>query len=93
MLTCKRHLSSPASTREMAALLLGRLLTRPDTAQVLREFLAWSATALSVTGQEATFRTPGTASLQEAPQCCEDAPPGSQRCGIAQAWLTHWRSS
>ena len=34
------------SAREMAALLLGRLLTRPDMGGALSDFLAWSTAAV-----------------------------------------------
>ena len=56
---CKRHLSSPGSSREMAALLLGKLLTRPDTQAALLEFLQWAVAALGKTGREAVFLVPG----------------------------------
>lgn len=59
---CQRHLGSPGSTREMAAVVLGRLLTRPDMAPALDHFLAWGCTALDGSGdsQRASFLVPGT---------------------------------
>lgn len=46
--------------REMAALLLGRLLTRPDMAHALRDFMAWADTAMDTVGTlRAPFLVPG----------------------------------
>ena len=57
---CKRYLASPGSSREMAAVVLGRLLTRPDMAPALRAFLAWGCSALgSSDSQRASFLVPG----------------------------------
>jgi hypothetical protein len=57
---CKRYLASPGSSREMAAVVLGRLLTRPDMAPALRSFLAWGCAALgSSDSQRASFLVPG----------------------------------
>ena len=57
---CKRYLASPGSSREMAAVVLGRLLTRPDMAPALRAFLAWGCDALgSSDSQRASFLVPG----------------------------------
>ena len=57
---CQRYLASPGSTREMAAVVLGRLLTRPDMAPTLREFLGWGCQALgSGDSQRASFLVPG----------------------------------
>jgi len=55
----KGHLSSPGSIRDMAALLLGRLLTRPDLQPALDDFLQWSRTALHSEGPQAHFLIPG----------------------------------
>ena len=55
----KGHLSSPGSIRDMAALLLGRLLTRPDLQPALDNFLQWSRTALHSEGSQAHFLIPG----------------------------------
>ncbi|KAL0043717.1 hypothetical protein WJX82_009809 [Trebouxia sp. C0006] len=55
----KGHLSSPGSIRGMAALLLGRLLTRPDLQPALDHFLQWSRTALHSEGSQAHFLIPG----------------------------------
>ncbi len=57
--TYKGHLSSPGSIRGMAALLLGRLLTRPDLQPALDHFLQWSRTALHSEGSQAHFLIPG----------------------------------
>jgi hypothetical protein len=57
---CQRYLASPGSTREMAAVVLGRLLTRPDMAPALAEFLGWGCQALgSSDSQRASFLVPG----------------------------------
>eukprot|EP00983_Pelagomonas_calceolata_P092173 1157634-Pelagomonas_calceolata.AAC.8 len=46
--------------REMAALILGRLLTRPDMATPLADFVSWSKEALSCTDSvQAPFLVPG----------------------------------
>lgn len=45
--TCKEFLAAPGSTREMAAVLVGRLVTRPDMQGVLQEYLQWATAALS----------------------------------------------
>jgi hypothetical protein len=60
---CQRYLASPGSTREMAAVVLGRLLTRPDMAPALAAFLDWGCAALTGTddSQRASFLVPGTA--------------------------------
>ncbi|KAL4858426.1 Tubulin-folding cofactor D [Chlorella vulgaris] len=59
---CQRYLASPGSSREMAAVVLGRLLTRPDMAPALRQFLGWGCVALaSGDSQRASFLVPGTA--------------------------------
>ena len=44
----------------MAALLLGRLLTRPDLEAALAEFMQWAADALTKQGRAAVFLLPGT---------------------------------
>ncbi len=60
---CQRHLASPGSTREMAAVVVGRLLTRPDMAPALAAFLPWGCAALgSQDSQRASFLVPGEAS-------------------------------
>ncbi len=63
----KGHLSSPGSIRDMAALLLGRLLTRPDLQPALDDFLQWSRTALHSEGSQAHFLIPGVDARQ---LCC-----------------------
>ena len=55
----KAHLSSPGSIRDMAALLLGRLLTRPDLEPALAHFLNWAGRALHTEGPKAHFLIPG----------------------------------
>ncbi|KAF5833815.1 armadillo-type protein [Dunaliella salina] len=57
---CKDYLRHPGGMREMAALILGRLLTRPDMATPLADFVAWSKEALSCTDSvQAPFLVPG----------------------------------
>ena len=58
---CQRYLASPGSTREMAAVVLGRLLTRPDMASALAAFLDWGCAALGDDSdtQRASFLVPG----------------------------------
>ncbi|CAL8461606.1 g1137 [Coccomyxa elongata] len=58
----RRHLSEPGGVRDMAGVLLGRLLTRPDCSAALQEFLAWAHTALQdLSGPRAVFTVPGVA--------------------------------
>lgn len=60
---CQRHLASPGRTREMAAVVVGRLLTRPDMAPSLAAFLPWGCAALGTQdSQRASFLVPGGAS-------------------------------
>lgn len=63
---CQRYLASPGSTREMAAVVLGRLLTRPDMAPALAAFLDWGCAALAGTddSQRASFLVPGALLLR-----------------------------
>ncbi len=56
---CKRHLASPGSSRDMAAKLLGRLLTRPDTGVALQEYVRCCSGALETDDVAATFLVPG----------------------------------
>uniref|UniRef100_A0A7S3QWP0 Tubulin-specific chaperone D n=1 Tax=Dunaliella tertiolecta TaxID=3047 RepID=A0A7S3QWP0_DUNTE len=57
---CKDYLRHPGGMREMAALILGRLLTRPDMATPLADFVSWSKEALSCTDSvQAPFLVPG----------------------------------
>ncbi|KAI8474637.1 MAG: armadillo-type protein [Monoraphidium minutum] len=44
---CQGYLDHPGTAREMAALLLARLLTRPDMGPALQGFLAWQEAALA----------------------------------------------
>lgn len=46
----------------MAALLLGRLLTRPDLQPALDDFLQWARNALHSEGAQAHFLIPGVPS-------------------------------
>ncbi|BDA42087.1 probable tubulin-specific chaperone D [Coccomyxa sp. Obi] len=56
----RRHLSEPGGVRDMAGVLLGRLLTRPDCSAALQEFLAWAHTALQDhSSPRAVFTVPG----------------------------------
>eukprot|EP00951_Prasinocladus_malaysianus_P013605 scaffold103142_cov33-Prasinocladus_malaysianus.AAC.1 len=43
----------------MAAILLARLLTRPDTTQQLEQFLEWTATAPHADTAQSVFLIPG----------------------------------
>lgn len=57
---CKEYLHHPGVVRDMAALLLGRLLTRPDMKNALGDFLTWSGEALKIAqGVRAPFLVPG----------------------------------
>ncbi|KAL6757954.1 armadillo-type protein [Haematococcus lacustris] len=57
---CMAYLQHPGSVRDMAALLLGRLLTRPDQGPALKDFLDWSAGALKSDNSLTTpFLVPG----------------------------------
>lgn len=38
----QRHLSAPGGLRDMSGVLLGRLLTRPDSRAALGSFLGWA---------------------------------------------------
>ncbi|GAQ86916.1 Beta-tubulin folding cofactor D [Klebsormidium nitens] len=58
---CKEYLSSPGSVRDVASVLLARLLTRVDMRAPFRSFLAWSHAAISSTQDDPTtvFLLPG----------------------------------
>jgi hypothetical protein len=57
---CQTFLGQPGGARDMAALVLGRLLTRPDTEPALRQFLGWAtATLASCPEDQAAFLVPG----------------------------------
>ena len=56
---CKRHLALPASSRGIAAVLLARLLTRPDTAAALQAFVSWCTMSLSTANVGGRFLVPG----------------------------------
>ena len=59
---CKAYLAQPGAAREMAALVGGRLLTRPDTVPALQDFVAWAADSLATCPEEqAPFLVPGQA--------------------------------
>ena len=65
---CQSFLGRPGGARDMAALVLGRLLTRPDTAPALRQFVDWAAATLaSCPEEQAAFLVPGALS-PELPQ-------------------------
>jgi hypothetical protein len=56
----QRHLSEPGGVRDMAGVLLGRLLTRPDCGAALQDFLAWAHSALQEhDSPRAVFTVPG----------------------------------
>lgn len=60
MVLCQDFLSQPGAVREMAALLLARLLTRPDMPAALSDFIAWQQQALATAaGPKAVFLLPG----------------------------------
>ncbi len=60
----QRHLSEPGGVRDMAGVLLGRLLTRPDCTAALEGFLAWAHIALQDhDSPRAVFTVPGICSL------------------------------
>ncbi|KAF6263485.1 armadillo-type protein [Scenedesmus sp. NREL 46B-D3] len=60
MRLCQAYLQHPGAVREMAALLLARLLTRPDMAAALADFLQWQQQALAAAaGPAAVFLLPG----------------------------------
>lgn len=60
---CQPFLGQPGAARDMAALVLGRLLTRPDTAPALRQFVDWAAATLEDCPEEqAPFLVPGVLS-------------------------------
>jgi hypothetical protein len=69
---CRRHLATPGAPREQAAAVLGRLLTRPDMAAALEEFVAWAAGVLAEADAPAgadpaaAFRLPGAAAALAA---------------------------
>ncbi len=46
MSLCREFLSSPGATREMAAVLAGRMVTRPDMHAALTEFVDWGVAAM-----------------------------------------------
>jgi hypothetical protein len=46
MSLCRGFLSSPGATREMAAVLAGRMVTRPDMHAALSEFVTWGVAAM-----------------------------------------------
>lgn len=55
---CKQRLALPGSSRDLAARLLARLLSRPDSKSHLLDFVAWASGSLRDDGQ-ALFKTPG----------------------------------
>ena len=60
---CRSFLGRSGGARDMAALVLGRLLTRPDTAPALRQFVDWAAATLaSCPEEQAAFLVPGALS-------------------------------
>eukprot|EP00887_Chlorella_sp_A99_P001994 scaffold18.g1994.t1 len=60
---CRHHLASPGSSRELAAVVLGRLVTRPDMDAALQESLEWGCQALQepADSPQAAFQVPGVA--------------------------------
>lgn len=56
----QRHLSEPGGVRDMAGVLLGRLLTRPDCQAALHQFLVWARTHIQDRASpRAVFAVPG----------------------------------
>lgn len=60
----------PGSSRDMAAKLLGRFLTRPDTGDALSNFLQWCEETGESDHRIATFLVPGESSVikQQLPE-------------------------
>ncbi len=59
---CRGFLAEPGIVRDVAAAAMARLLTRPDMAAALAEFLTWCRGALAAEdGPGATFLVPGAA--------------------------------
>ncbi|MCO5570693.1 hypothetical protein L7F22_024420 [Adiantum nelumboides] len=58
---CKDYLASPGPMREMAGVLLSRLLTRPDMPAALRSFMTWTqeAIAAALENSAGVFLVPG----------------------------------
>lgn len=58
---CTAHLENSGPTREMAGVLLSRLLTRPDMRGALRRFMAWTHDSLAapLDGMAGVFLVPG----------------------------------
>eukprot|EP00959_Pyramimonas_sp_CCMP1952_P246525 5152615-Pyramimonas_sp.AAC.1 len=58
---CKEYLSESGLVRDMAAVVLGRLLTRPDMRSLLEGFSTWALAALEADPSDLTsaFRLPG----------------------------------
>ena len=56
---CQARLGVPGKERDMAALLLGRLLPRSDMHAALQAFLSWARSAVSSAGADAVFVLPG----------------------------------
>ena len=57
---CRAYLAAPGGVRDMAALVAGRLLTRPDTGPALHELVAWAVDTLTSCPEElAPFLVPG----------------------------------
>ena len=74
---CRAYLAAPGAVRDMAALVVGRLLTSPDTGPALRELVIWAADTLTVCPEDqAHFLVPGECSgfkaikLGHSVTCC-----------------------
>ena len=65
----KEYLASAGSGRTMAAVLMARLLTRPDQAAELSTFVAWALDRLQTQGVEGSFIVPGLCCLLNASRC------------------------
>ena len=67
---CRAYLARPGGVRDMAALVAGRLLTRPDTSPALQEMVAWAALTLTSCSEElAPFLVPGERLMAKGQYC------------------------
>ena len=83
-----RPSSHPGSVREMGALFLGRMLTRPDMGAALGDFITWAEQALAtVSDLAAPFLLPGGCCLRCRPCCCLSALYISSFSYIRPYWL------
>ena len=62
-LHCQGCLAEAGPTREMAGVLLGRLLMRADCQLSMQRFASWATVQLQCTGPQAIFLVPGKGPL------------------------------